>query len=190
MKPVEVRLRERLSDEQIRCSRTPASTPVRRKFDPAFARELADELDLFVNDAFGSTHRAHASTVGVAELLLPAYAGLLLERELAAGPRKASRRCRAPVRPHLRRREGRGQARGVAQPRQADEVAIGGKMAEELRGESRWTSTSSCRRMSWPPSSPRMPRRSSFPTTKPRRLARPRHRARDAPGIRGRGRAR
>jgi phosphoglycerate kinase len=51
--------------------------------DPAFARELAKSGDLFVNDAFGTAHRAHASTVGVASDL-PAYAGLLMEAELAA----------------------------------------------------------------------------------------------------------
>jgi phosphoglycerate kinase len=51
--------------------------------DPAFARELAKSGDLYVNDAFGTAHRAHASTVGVASEL-PAYAGLLMEAELAA----------------------------------------------------------------------------------------------------------
>ena len=51
--------------------------------DPAFARELARSGDLYVNDAFGTAHRAHASTVGVANDL-PAYAGLLMEAELAA----------------------------------------------------------------------------------------------------------
>jgi phosphoglycerate kinase len=51
--------------------------------DPAFARELARSGDLYVNDAFGTAHRAHASTVGVASDL-PAYAGLLMEAELAA----------------------------------------------------------------------------------------------------------
>jgi phosphoglycerate kinase len=51
--------------------------------DPAFARELAASGDLYVNDAFGTAHRAHASTVGVASDL-PAYAGLLMEAELAA----------------------------------------------------------------------------------------------------------
>ncbi len=51
--------------------------------DPAFARELAKSGDLYVNDAFGTAHRAHASTVGVASDL-PAYAGLLMEAELAA----------------------------------------------------------------------------------------------------------
>jgi len=49
--------------------------------DPAFAAELAKLGDLFVNDAFGSAHRAHASTAGVADYL-PAVAGLLMEKEL------------------------------------------------------------------------------------------------------------
>jgi phosphoglycerate kinase len=51
------------------------------KNDPELARELASLADWFVSDAFGSVHRAHASTVGVAELL-PAAAGPLLEREV------------------------------------------------------------------------------------------------------------
>jgi phosphoglycerate kinase len=50
--------------------------------DPRLAEELADLADAYVDDAFGSVHRAHASTVGVAERLRPAVAGLLLEREV------------------------------------------------------------------------------------------------------------
>ena len=49
--------------------------------DPAFAKALAENADIYVNDAFGTAHRAHASTYGVAKYL-PAYAGLLLEKEL------------------------------------------------------------------------------------------------------------
>jgi phosphoglycerate kinase len=49
--------------------------------DPAFARALAAPVQLYVNDAFGTAHRAHASTVGVPSLL-PAVAGFLMEREL------------------------------------------------------------------------------------------------------------
>lgn len=52
------------------------------KNDPAFAATLASYADVYVNDAFGTAHRAHASTVGVAKLL-PAYAGFLMEKELA-----------------------------------------------------------------------------------------------------------
>jgi phosphoglycerate kinase len=62
--------------------------------DPAFAATLASYADLYVNDAFGTAHRAHASTVGVPKLL-PAYAGLLMERELAM----LSRLLEAPERP-------------------------------------------------------------------------------------------
>ncbi|HJW48413.1 MAG TPA: phosphoglycerate kinase [Candidatus Limnocylindria bacterium] len=57
--------------------------PEEEKNDPAFAKELASGYDLYVNDAFGAAHRAHASTEGVARIL-PAYAGLLLEKELLA----------------------------------------------------------------------------------------------------------
>jgi phosphoglycerate kinase len=49
--------------------------------DPAFAKALAEGCDLYVNDAFGTIHRAHASTVGVAAFL-PAYAGLLVAKEV------------------------------------------------------------------------------------------------------------
>jgi phosphoglycerate kinase len=50
--------------------------------DPGLSEELASLADAYVDDAFGAAHRAHASTVGVAEHLRPAVAGLLLEREL------------------------------------------------------------------------------------------------------------
>lgn len=51
--------------------------------DPAFAAELAALADLYVSDAFGTVHRAHASTEGVARLL-PAYSGFLVEKEVRA----------------------------------------------------------------------------------------------------------
>ena len=49
--------------------------------DPGFARLLAEPFDIFVNDAFGTAHRAHASTTGVADYL-PAVAGLLMKKEV------------------------------------------------------------------------------------------------------------
>jgi phosphoglycerate kinase len=55
--------------------------PEEEENDPDFARQLASLADVYVNDAFGTAHRAHASTTGVAAYL-PAVAGLLLEREL------------------------------------------------------------------------------------------------------------
>jgi len=55
--------------------------PEERDNDPAFAQQLASLADVYVNDAFGTAHRAHASTNGVAQYL-PAAAGLLMEREL------------------------------------------------------------------------------------------------------------
>ena len=52
-----------------------------KKNDAAFCKELASLADVYVNDAFGTAHRAHASTAGVAKLL-PAYAGYLMQREV------------------------------------------------------------------------------------------------------------
>ena len=58
--------------------------PGEKANDPAFAERLASFADLFVQDAFGTCHRAHASTVGVTEYLDPCVAGKLVQRELAA----------------------------------------------------------------------------------------------------------
>jgi phosphoglycerate kinase len=62
--------------------------------DPVLAEALAKLADLYVNDAFGAAHRAHASTAGVAGLL-PSYAGLLLEREVT----ELTKVVEAPQRP-------------------------------------------------------------------------------------------
>jgi phosphoglycerate kinase len=132
MKPVEARLRELLPDERIRLLENTRFDPGEAKNDPEFARKLADDLDLFVNDAFGSAHRAHASTVGVAELL-PAYAGLLLERELEELGKLLGEVERpfvlisggAKVEDKLGVLENLGG--------KADRVLIGGKMAEQVR---------------------------------------------------------
>jgi len=64
--------------------------------EPGFARELARSGDMYVNDAFGTAHRAHASTAGVAAFL-PSYAGLLMEAELAA----LTRLTEHPVHPYV-----------------------------------------------------------------------------------------
>ena len=56
--------------------------PVEEKNDPEFAKALAAPFDLYVNDAFGTAHRAHASTEGVAHLL-PGVAGFLIEKEIS-----------------------------------------------------------------------------------------------------------
>ena len=57
--------------------------PGEEKNDDALAKRLATLGDLYVNDAFGSAHRAHASTAGITKYLRPAVAGLLMEGELA-----------------------------------------------------------------------------------------------------------
>ena len=130
--PVRERLAELLPDERVIVLENTRFDPRETANDSSFARELADGCNLFVNDAFGSAHRAHASTVGVAELL-PAYAGLLLEKELEM----LGRLLRDVERPFLLISGGAKvvDKLGVLENLggRADEVLIGGKMAEEMR---------------------------------------------------------
>ncbi len=134
MRPVEERLRELLPEERITVLENTRFDPRETKNDPSFARELADGRDLYVNDAFGSAHRAHASTVAVAQIL-PAYAGLLLERELE----ELGKLLGDVERPFVLVSGGAKveDKLGVLQNLggRADEVLIGGKMAEQLREE-------------------------------------------------------
>lgn len=57
--------------------------PGEKKNDPEFAKALASLADVYVNDAFGTAHRAHASTAGITEFISQCVAGLLMEKELA-----------------------------------------------------------------------------------------------------------
>jgi phosphoglycerate kinase len=134
MAPVERRLAEMLDDGRVRVLENTRFDPRETKNDASFAQKLADGCDLYVNDAFGSAHRAHASTEGVARIL-PAYAGLLLLAELEhlgtllddverpfvliSGGAKVEDKL--GVLQHLGGR--------------ADSVLIGGKMAEQIRVE-------------------------------------------------------
>jgi phosphoglycerate kinase len=67
------------------------------KNDPDFSRQLASLAEIYVNDAFGAAHRAHASTEGVAHLLSPAAAGFLMEKEI----RYLGQALSAPERPFV-----------------------------------------------------------------------------------------
>ena len=134
MDPVRARLGELAGDHRVVVLENTRFNPGETRNDEGFARELAAGCDLYVNDAFGSAHRAHASTVGVAGLL-PAYAGLLLLDELAhlgallgeverpfvivSGGAKVDDKIGV-----LENLGGR-----------ADAVLIGGKMAEDVRAE-------------------------------------------------------
>lgn len=130
--PVRERLAELLPDERVIVLENTRFDPRETANDPSFARELGEGCDLFVNDAFGSAHRAHASTVGVAELL-PAYAGLLLEKELEM----LGLLLGDVERPFVLISGGAKvvDKLGVLENLggRADEVLIGGKMAEEVR---------------------------------------------------------
>ena len=132
MAPVAARLRELLPDGRVEVLENTRFDPGETMNDPESAKRLAEGMDLYVNDAFGSAHRAHASTEAVAHVL-PAYAGLLLEQELemlgrllgeverpfvlVAGGAKVDDKLGVLVNLGSR----------------ADGVLVGGKMAEQLR---------------------------------------------------------
>jgi phosphoglycerate kinase len=132
MKPVEARLRELLPDDRIHVLENTRFNPGETKNDENFARELAAQADLYVNDAFGSAHRAHASTEAVAHLL-PAYAGLLLERELKELGKLLGEveRPFVAISGGLKVEDKIGVLRNLSE--RADVFLIGGKMAEEMR---------------------------------------------------------
>jgi phosphoglycerate kinase len=136
MELVRARLAELLPDRRIRVLENTRFDPGETKNDAGFARELADGQDLYVDDAFGSAHRAHASTVAVTELL-PAYAGLLLEAEVEHLGRLLGDDVERPfalVAGGAKVEDKLGILRNLGG--RADVVLVGGKMAEELRDES------------------------------------------------------
>jgi phosphoglycerate kinase len=134
LEPVQARLAELLGDDRIRVLENTRFNAGETTNDEGFARELAEGCDLYVNDAFGSAHRAHSSTVGVARLL-PAYAGLLLLDEL----KHLGALLGDVERPFVIVSGGAKVEDKIAVlenlGRRADEVLIGGKMAEDVRAE-------------------------------------------------------
>jgi len=135
IEPVRARLRELLPDERVTVLENTRFDPGETRNDMRYARELAAGCDLYVNDAFGSAHRAHASTEAVAHLL-PAYAGLLLLAELE----HLGRLLGEVERPFVLVAGGAkvddklGVLRNLGA--RADRVLIGGKMAEDVRAAS------------------------------------------------------
>jgi phosphoglycerate kinase len=135
MQPVRARLRELVPDERLTVLENTRFDPRETKNDDGFARELADGCDVYVNDAFGSAHRAHSSTEAVAHLL-PAYAGLLLEDELRHLVRLLGDDVERPfvlVSGGAKVDDKLGVLRALGS--RADDVLIGGKMAEDVRDE-------------------------------------------------------
>ena len=132
IEPVAKRLHELEPDPRVRVLENTRFNPGETRNDPAYSQELASLADLYVNDAFGSAHRAHASTEGVAHLL-PAYAGLLLERELT----ELGRLLEDPEHPFVvivggaKVEDKIGVLRSLSG--RADAILVGGKMAEEIR---------------------------------------------------------
>ena len=131
--PVAARLAELVADDRLRVLENTRFDPGETKNDAETARRLADGMDLYVDDAFGSAHRAHASTEAVAHLL-PAYAGLLLIAELEHLGRLLGdvERPFVLVAGGAKVEDKLGVLRNLGG--RADTVIVGGKMAEELRG--------------------------------------------------------
>ncbi len=139
LRPVAIRLAELLGrDVAFDDASAPLSVLENTRFRPeetanddGYARELAALADLYVNDAFGAAHRAHASTEAVAHHL-PAYAGLLLEREL----RELGALLESPERPFVALVGGAKVADKIGVLERlaelADALLVGGKMAAEL----------------------------------------------------------
>ncbi len=75
-------LAEKLQDGQVMLLENVRFDAREEKNDPVFAKELADLAEIYVNDAFGTSHRAHASTAGVADYL-PAVCGFLIKKEIS-----------------------------------------------------------------------------------------------------------
>ncbi len=130
--PVAARLAELVADDRLRVLENTRFDPGETKNDVETARRLADGMDLYVDDAFGSAHRAHASTEAVAHLL-PAYAGLLLIAELEHLGRLLGdvERPFVLVAGGAKVEDKLGVLRNLGG--RADTVIVGGKMAEELR---------------------------------------------------------
>jgi phosphoglycerate kinase len=130
--PVEQRLRELVPDERLHVLENTRFNAGETKNDEGYARKLAEAQDLYVNDAFGSAHRAHSSTEAVAHLL-PAYAGLLLLAELDHLGRLLGdvERPFVLISGGAKVEDKLGVLRNLGG--RADTVLIGGKMAEELR---------------------------------------------------------
>lgn len=126
--PVAEEAAHRLEPGQVLILENTRFHPGEKANDPEFAGELAALAELFVNDAFGSAHRAHASTVGVAETL-PAVAGYLLEKEI----RYLGEAIRDPAHPFVAILGGAKISDKIDVIRnlleKADQVLIGGGMA-------------------------------------------------------------
>ncbi|MCJ7610697.1 MAG: phosphoglycerate kinase, partial [Candidatus Aminicenantes bacterium] len=76
------RLRKSLKDGDIRLLENVRFHLGETKNDPALSRQLAEGIDIFVNDAFGSSHRAHSSVVGIASFVTECAPGYLLKKEV------------------------------------------------------------------------------------------------------------
>ena len=132
--------------------------------DPAFSKALASLAEVYVNDAFGSAHRAHASTEGITHFLKPAVAGLLMEKEITYLG-KALEIAGEAVRGHHRRLEDLRQDRrdpeparqsGHAGDRRRHGVHVPARAGRQRRASRWWKKTrSTWRRRRWTRRRPR-----------------------------------
>lgn len=135
MRPVEDKLIELLGTHQNwQILENLRFNPGEEKNDPEFVKQLVAGQDIFVQDAFATCHRAHASTLGVAELL-PSYAGLSLQKEVE----NLSKLLENPARPFViiiggaKIEDKEPVITGLLD--KADKILVGGRVANELQKE-------------------------------------------------------
>jgi len=123
------RLKSGLKDGDILLLENVRFDPGETKNDPALSRRLAEGIDVFVNDAFGSSHRAHSSVVGIASFVKECAPGYLLNKEVDY----LGRALRAPARPYAAILGGAKVSDKIAiidaLLGKADHILIGGAMA-------------------------------------------------------------
>ena len=118
-----------LADGRMGCSRTCASSRGRPRTTPAFAGALVDGCDAYVNEAFGASHRAHASIVGP-PAILPSAGGRLLLREVEVLSAPARRRRRSRSSPcSAARRSATSSASSTRCSARCETILVGGAMA-------------------------------------------------------------
>jgi len=123
------RLKQALAEGEVLLLENVRFYKEEEKNDPEFARRLAEDIDIFVNDAFGSSHRAHASVVGIADFVPVKAAGYLMKKEVDY----LKKAVHTPVKPYVAILGGAKVSDKIeiieSLLGKADQILIGGAMA-------------------------------------------------------------